>query len=78
MTQTAIFTDSNNRVTLMHYQPEQLTEARRGEAATMVERSEIPDAPDVGDNQVARLYFSESKGFEYKVEDRPPRDDEEV
>ncbi|ASV44115.1 hypothetical protein PBI_SCTP2_100 [Salicola phage SCTP-2] len=71
MTDTAIFTDEGgDRVTLVHYMPDQLDQDRLNEARAMINKADMPEQPTVSEDEVARLYYTDANGLEYRVEKR--------
>lgn len=65
---TMIFTDENNRIKMIHYKPEKLSEERQSEG---YEVEEIPEKPSTDRGERAIAYYDEDKEeVYYEIEKR--------
>jgi hypothetical protein len=73
MNKTAIFTDKNDRVILLHNVPQSFSEMRREEAAIILDTDLIPEPQDRGENYHPTMYVRNGV-IEYDYEYREPTD----
>lgn len=64
-----IFTNEDNKVTLTHFKPEQLSEDRKSKGYKI---DNIPDKPETDRGEKAVKYYNpDTEEIYYKIEERP-------